>query len=61
MTGNPNIPGALRFYNARGQPIPNSAAPNPPTGPPPAMPAGKTYAHPTGEPFDTRWFNLTPA
>lgn len=61
MAGNPNIPGDLRFYNARGQPIPNGAAPTPPTGPPPPMPPGKKYAHPTGEPFDTRWFNLTPA
>jgi hypothetical protein len=58
MTGNANTPGALRFYNARGRPIPNGAAANPPTGPPP--PPNKHYAHPTGEHFNTLWFNLTP-
>jgi hypothetical protein len=55
MAGNANVPGDLRFYNARGQPIPNGAAPNPPTGLPPPMPTGKKYAHPTGETFDARW------
>jgi Domain of unknown function (DUF222) len=59
MAGNANIPGALRFYNARGQPIPNGAAANPPTAPPP--PPNKRYAHPTGEQFNTLWLNLTPA
>jgi hypothetical protein len=59
MAGNPDIAGQLRFYDARGRPIPNTAAPNLPHGPPPAP--AKTYAHPTGEPFNTLWFNLTPA
>lgn len=59
MAGNPNIPGQLRFYDARGRPIPPAAAPHPPTGPPPkpAVP----YVHPTGERFETRWLTLTDA
>ena len=61
ITGNPDIPGHLRFHDSRGRPIPNGAAPRGSTGPPPAPPAGKTYAHPTGEPLNTHWFNLTPA
>jgi hypothetical protein len=61
MTGNPNVPGQLRFYDVRGRPIPNAATPNPPTGPPPAPPPGKRYNHPTGERFDTRWLNFTDA
>ncbi len=59
MAGNPNIPGALRFYDARGRPIPNAAKPNLPNGPPPAPPPGKQYLHPTGEHFDTHWLTLT--
>jgi Domain of unknown function (DUF222)/HNH endonuclease len=59
MAGNANIPEQLRFYDARGRPIPNGAAAHPPTGPPPAP--DTPYAHPTGEPFNTFWFNLTPA
>ena len=59
MTGSANIPGQLRFHDARGRPIPTAAAANPPTGPPP--PPSKPYAHPTGERFDTLWFYLTPA
>jgi Domain of unknown function (DUF222)/HNH endonuclease len=61
MSGNPDIPGQLRFYDARGRPIPNAAVANLPTGPPPAPPPGKRYAHPTGERFDTRWLNFTAA
>jgi hypothetical protein len=59
MTGNANIPGQLRFYDARGRPIPNSAIPNQPTGPPPTP--DKRYLHPTGERFETLWLNLTSA
>jgi Domain of unknown function (DUF222) len=59
MTGNPDIPGDLKFYDQRWRLIPNSGKPNPPTGPPPAPPPGKRYHHPTGEQFDTRWFQLT--
>jgi hypothetical protein len=62
MAGNANIAGALRFFDARGRPIPNSAKPNPPNGqPPPGPPPGKRYAHPTGEHFDTRWLTFTEA
>ncbi|MEP7114902.1 MAG: DUF222 domain-containing protein [Ilumatobacteraceae bacterium] len=58
MIGNPDIPGDLNFYDRNGRPIPNSGTPNRPTGPPPAPPPGKKYGHPTGERFDTRWFQL---
>ncbi len=61
ITGNPNIPGHLRFYDSRGQPIPNSATPHRTTRPPPAPPPDKTYTHPTGKPLNTHWLNLTPA
>ena len=57
MAGNPNIAGQLRFYDARGRPIPDTAIPNPPTGPPPQPDIA--YTHPTGERFETLWLNLT--
>jgi Domain of unknown function (DUF222)/HNH endonuclease len=61
MVGNPDIPGDLAFHDRRGRLIPNAGTPNLPTGPPPAPPPGKKYAHPTGERFDTKWFQLTEA
>ncbi len=61
ITGNPNIAGHLHFHDTHGRPIPNNATPHPPTRPPPAPPPGKTYAHPTGQPLNTHWLNLTPA
>jgi hypothetical protein len=59
MSGNANIPGQLRFYDARGRPIPNSATPHLPTGPPPTPTI--PYTHPTGEHLETRWLTLTDA
>jgi hypothetical protein len=59
ITGNPDEPGNLKFFDARGRPIPNAAQPHPPNGPPP--PAAP-YLHPSGEPMQTKWlyFNDTP-
>ena len=56
MTGNPNIAGQLRFHDARGRPIPNTTAPNPPTRPPPTP--HTNYTHPTGEHLQTLWLHL---
>ena len=61
ITGNPDTPGDLKFYDRYGRQIPGIATPHPPTGPPPAPPPGKHYDHPTGERFDTKWFQLTEA
>ena len=61
MTGNPDIPGDLKFYDTRGRQIPNTGKPNPPNRPPPAPPPGKKYTHPTGERFDGRWLAFTEA
>jgi len=58
MTGNPNIPGDLKFFDRNGRLIPGVATPHLPNGPPPAPPPGKKYAHPTRERVDTRWFQL---
>ncbi|MGZ4671788.1 MAG: DUF222 domain-containing protein [Ilumatobacteraceae bacterium] len=59
ISGNPDIPGHLRFYDHHGRAIPNGATPRRSTGPPPAPPPGKTYAHPTAEALNTHWLNLT--
>jgi hypothetical protein len=61
MTGNANIAGNLKFYDARGRQIPNTGKPNAPNSPPPAPPPGKKYTHPTGERFDTRWLSFSEA
>ncbi len=61
ITGNPDIPGDLKFHDRYGRPIPGIAKPNPPNGPPPAPPPDKKYTHPTGERFDTRWLQFTEA
>jgi hypothetical protein len=59
ITGNPNIPGDLKFFDARGRPIPASGRPNLPNGPPPKPPPGKQYHHPTSEHFDMHWLNFS--
>ena len=59
MAGNADIPGDLKFYDRRGRLIPEAGIPNPPTGPPPALPPGKHYNHPTGERLDAWWLQLS--
>jgi hypothetical protein len=57
VSGNADLPKTLAFTDQRGRPI-RGACPQPPDRPPPSPPPGHHYAHPTGEPFDTRWFHL---
>lgn len=56
MTGNPNIVGGLRFFDARGAPIRPVGEPRPPNGP---LQLFARYEHPSGERFsrDDLWFN----
>jgi hypothetical protein len=57
ITGDPNVPDGVTFTNRHGRPIAQSGAkPIPPPGPPPP-PIG-SYRHPTGDRFDTRWFEF---
>jgi hypothetical protein len=56
MTGDANIPGALRSYDARGRPIPPVAAPTLPTRPPVST---TRYEHPSGERFDRHQLYFT--
>jgi hypothetical protein len=60
ITGNADIDGGVTFTDAKGRPIsPSGARPTPPSGPPPP-PVGR-FLHPTGERFDTRWFEFGPS
>jgi hypothetical protein len=57
ITGNADVEGGVTFTDSKDRPITGSGAkPIPPAGPPPP-PAGR-YLHPTGERFDTRWFEF---
>lgn len=57
ITGDADVPDGVTFTNRHGRPIAQSGArPIPPPGPPP--PPMSTYRHPTGERFDTRWFEF---
>ena len=59
ITGNPDIPGDLKFFDTHGRLIPGVATPHPPNSPPPAPPPDKHYNHPTGEQLHTRWLHFT--
>jgi hypothetical protein len=56
-TDRQDMPDGVTFTNRHGRPIAQSGTkPIPPPGPPP--PPMSTYRHPTGERFDTRWFEF---
>lgn len=57
MTGNANIAGQLRFYDARGRPIDPTGKPTWPTRPPPTP--TKPYTHPLGERLQSRWIQFS--
>jgi hypothetical protein len=56
MSGNANIVGGLRFFDARGAPIRPVGKPHPPDGP---LQLTARYEHPSGERFNRHdlWFN----
>ncbi len=61
IAGDADDQGSVVFRNADGRVIERSARPQPPTGPLPRPPDGKTYRHPLGERIDYRWLWLSPS